>query len=139
MKKRGAQPLVLIVDEDRDACDFYLASLSYESFRCIQASHADAFERALALLPDLIIIDAPIFSVADGNAVQRFKHDPRTRAIPIVVASAHAREEHRDNAMLAGADGFFRKPVDLSQLTKEMRRLLAHSGRLEQGEGRKKP
>jgi two-component system chemotaxis response regulator CheY len=138
MKKRGAQPLVLVVDEDRDACDFYLASLSYEGFRCIQASHADAFERTLALLPDLIIIDAPIFSVANGNAVQRLKHDPRTRAIPIVIASAHAREQHRDNAMLAGADGFFRKPVDLCQLTKQMRRLVTHSPRLEQRAARKK-
>jgi DNA-binding response OmpR family regulator len=127
MKQRRAQPLILMVDEDPEACDLYRASFAYEGFRCIQASHADALDCARTRQPDLIIMDAVMLPEHSGDVVQRLKHEPATRGIPILIVSEHALDEHRANAARAGAGGFFAKPAQPGQLAKEIRRLLARS------------
>ena len=124
MKKQRAQPLILIVDEDADACDLYRASFAYEGFRCIQASHANAAQFARTRLPDLIIIDAVMLPEHSGDVVHRLKNDPATRDIPVLIVSEHALDEHRANAARAGAEGLFAKPPQPGQLAKEIRRLL---------------
>jgi DNA-binding response OmpR family regulator len=127
MKQRRAQPLILMVDEDPEACDMYRASFAYEGFRCIQASHEDAVDCARRRQPDLIIMDAVMLPDHSGDLVQHLRHEPATRGIPILIVSEHALDEHRENAARAGADGFFAKPAQPGQLAAEIRKLLARS------------
>ena len=61
----------------------------------------------------------------DGwEAVRRLKEDPQTQAIPLIMLTAHAFQEHRDRAAQVGADAFLAKPVLPDQLAAEIRRVL---------------
>ena len=63
----------------------------------------------------------------DGwEAVRLLKEDPDTRAIPLIMLTAHAFQEHRDRAAEVGADGFLAKPVLPDQLADEIRRVLKY-------------
>jgi two-component system alkaline phosphatase synthesis response regulator PhoP len=121
-------PLILIVDENADACEIYLGSLGQEGFRCLQAPDAEAVEIAATELPALIIMDV-LITPSNDEPLQRFKTDHRTRDIPILVVSSHALNLHRNSAMRAGADGFLTKPVLAAELVTQIRSLLHSSAR----------
>jgi DNA-binding response OmpR family regulator len=121
-------PLILIVDDNADAYEIYFGSLAQEGFRCLHAPEAEAVEIAATELPALIIMDA-LITPSNEEPLQRFKKDLRTRDTPILVVSAHALNQHRNNAMKAGADAFLAKPVLAADLVTQIRSLLNTSAR----------
>ena len=59
--------------------------------------------------------DLEIVTREDGKAglaavLDRIRRDPSTKAIPVVVLTAHAEEESRRRANEGGADAFVTKP-----------------------------
>ena len=83
----------------------------------------EAFEIARSDPPDLIIMDLRM-PVLDGfEAIRKIKGDPFTRNIPLLGVSAQAMAEDKINCLSAGADGFVTKPVEMSTLRKEIRRV----------------
>jgi two-component system sensor histidine kinase/response regulator len=59
---------------------------------------------------------------------RRLKQDERTRAVPVVMVTALREQEHRVNAMKAGADDFLSKPVDKTELLIRVKSLLRIKG-----------
>jgi CheY-like chemotaxis protein len=61
----------------------------------------------------------------DGwEATQRLKADGTTKKIPIIALTAHALEEDRQKAMLAGCDGYLAKPVEPRRVVQEVERFV---------------
>jgi CheY-like chemotaxis protein len=118
--------VILFVDDNVDACDIYAQLLPPEGFRCVITGGANAVEAALSHLPALIVMDGLI--LPNAEPVQRFKRDPRTRDIPILIVSAHAMKEERNQAMIAGADDFLAKPALPDDLLAHIRALVNRSG-----------
>jgi len=54
----------------------------------------------------------------------QLKADPATRAIPIVALTAHAMEEHRQRALVAGCDGYIAKPINTRTFVGEIEAML---------------
>lgn len=124
---RGGRPapLILVVDDNLDAREMYAMYLEYEGFRVMEAQNGhEAIEKTCADLPSLILMDASMPRLDGWDAVKRLKADPRTRAIPVLMVTGHAYEEHRARAAAVGADGFLAKPVLPDQLAREVRRVL---------------
>jgi CheY-like chemotaxis protein len=76
----------------------------------------EGVEMALALKPDLVLMDLRM-PVMDGyNAIHEIRVNPETNHIPIFVLSAWSGKRERDQARLLGADEFFVKPPDWNRL-----------------------
>jgi CheY-like chemotaxis protein len=121
-------PLVLIVDDNLDAREMYAMYLEHEGFRFSEAADGQAaIDQARRDKPDLILMDATMPRLDGWEAARLLKADAETKAIPLIMLTAHAFAEHRDRAAAVGADGFLAKPVLPDALAREIRRMLKSS------------
>jgi two-component system cell cycle response regulator DivK len=118
-------PLVLIVDDNVDAREMYAMYLEHEGFRSTEAGdgHA-AIDEAKRVKPDLILMDATMPRLDGWEAARLLKTDAETKAIPLIMLTAHAFAEHRDRAAAVGADAFLAKPVLPDALARAIRKML---------------
>jgi two-component system cell cycle response regulator DivK len=118
-------PMVLIVDDFDDNRQMYAEYLNYCGFRVAEASDgAEAVATAIALVPDIIVMDLSL-PVLDGwEATRRLKSDARTRHIPVVALTGHALEGHSVGAREAGCDAFLAKPCLPEKLLETVERML---------------
>lgn len=119
-------PRILIVDDFEDNRAMYAQFLTFSGFRVAEAANGvEALEKAVALVPDLIVMDLSL-PVMDGwEATRRLKRDERTRQIPVLALTGYALTAHSKGAQEAGCDAFVTKPCLPDQLVSEIRRLLA--------------
>jgi CheY-like chemotaxis protein len=121
-------PLVLIVDDNLDAREMYAMYLEHAGYRLAEAADGEiAIEIARRDRPALILMDATMPRLNGWEAARRLKSDPATRAIPLLMLTAHAFPEHRRQAREVGADGFLPKPILPDALAREIRRYLKES------------
>jgi len=67
-------------------------------------------EAALDTNPDLVILDVGLPRMDGWEVLERIRSDARTRAMKVLVLTAHAQEETRERADRGGADAFLTKP-----------------------------
>ncbi|MBI4645729.1 MAG: response regulator [Bacteroidia bacterium] len=75
-----------------------------------------ACEQALVKSPDLIILDWEMPVMTGIEAVRFLKSNPKTKDIPIIMATALTSSDHLSEAMDAGAMDYIRKPLDRIEL-----------------------
>jgi two-component system, cell cycle response regulator DivK len=113
--------LVLVVEDYQDAREMYAAYLRFSGFEVAEATDGvEAIERALELMPDIILMDLALPKMDGWEATRRLKTDERTRHIPIVALAGHA-----EGARQAGCDAFVTKPCLPDALVSEIQRMLA--------------
>ena len=119
------QPLVLLAEDFEDARELYRDYLEFSGFSVETASNGkDAIAQAIALQPDLILMDASM-PVLDGwQATRELKANPVTRHIPILALTAHAFDDARREARAVGCDGFVTKPCLPDDLVTRVRAAL---------------
>lgn len=119
------QPLVLLAEDFEDARELYRDYLEFSGFRVETATNGrEAIEQALALQPDIILMDASM-PVLDGwQATRALKADPATKHIPILALTAHAFDDARREAKSVGCDGFVTKPCLPDDLVAKIRAVL---------------
>jgi len=123
-------PLVLLAEDFEDARELYREYLEYSGFSVETATNGrEAIEKAIALQPDLILMDASMPILDGWQATRALKADPRTRSIPILALTAHAFEDAKQEARGAGCDGFITKPCLPDDLVTEVRATLEAAGR----------
>ena len=117
--------LVLIVEDFDDAREILSSMLQFYGFRVAEAVQGnEAVEKALRLLPDIVLMDLALPGMDGYQATRCLKSNPRTRKIPIIAVTAHALPEDEKKARDAGCDSFLTKPVHPTELLGEMRRFL---------------
>ena len=116
------------MDDYPDAREMYTEYLEFSGFDVVQAGNgAEALERALETIPDIILMDLSL-PVMDGwEATRRLKADKRTGRIPVVALTGHALAGISEGAKKAGCDAFVTKPCLPEDLVKEIRRVLDES------------
>jgi len=106
----------------------YAICLEQAGFRATEAGDGEsAIDLARREEPAVILMDATMPRMDGWEAARRLKTDPATRAIPLIMLTAHAFDEHRRRAADVGADAFLAKPVLPDVLALEIRRVLAVS------------
>jgi PAS domain S-box-containing protein len=73
-------------------------------------------ERAIALQPDLVLLDLHLPDLPGEEVLQRLWADPRTRGLRVAVLSADAMPAQRQRLLASGAIAYLTKPVDVRQL-----------------------
>ena len=120
------QPLILVVDDYQDAREMYAEYLQFSGFRVAEARNGnEAVEQALALKPDLILMDLSLPGMDGWEATRRLKADETTKHIPIVALTGHALAGASEGAKKAGCDSFVTKPCLPDDLVVEVRRMLS--------------
>ncbi len=117
------RPSVLVVDDDLDARTMY--GMYLRSMGCTVYTAADggvAVTQALALHPDVIVLDLAMPHVDGWAAAERLRRSPSTRAIPIVALTAIPGA--RESARMSGCNAFMAKPCLPQLLWCEIRLLL---------------
>lgn len=116
------KPICLVIDDSADIVRYlqmllepaYAVAVAYDGNRGI--------EKALELLPDVIISDV-MMPEKDGLEVCDFlKNDERTSHIPIILLTAKATVADRIEGLRRGADAYLQKPFNQEELFLQLKK-----------------
>jgi len=119
---------ILIVEDDANIAR--LLSVRPERIGHSVASVADgrqAFPAACAQSPALIMLDVMLPHVDGFQVAKQLKHDPRTRAIPIVMLTARTDGNSVIAGLDTGVDMYLSKPIDFPDVVRRIEALLARN------------
>ena len=106
---------VLVVDDDESVREYASAVLRMSGARVRTAPSArEALKSIAAAIPDVVITDIGMPEM-DGYALLRAireSSDPRVAELRVVVLTAYARPDDREQIAEAGFDGLLTKPVE---------------------------
>ena len=118
-------PRLLLVEdneESRDALSRHLRRKGYEVLTAVDGRQG--LEAARAGDPALVLMDMSLPGLDGWEATRLLKGDPRTRHIPVIALTAHAKAGDRERALAAGCDEYDTKPVEFARLLGKVRALL---------------
>ena len=115
---------VLVVDDNPEILSF-LSSILSKSYQVIGVSDGrQGIEKALEVVPDLIISDV-VMPETDGiSLVEKIKTDFRTSHIPVILLTAMETDETVMRGVKAGADLYLTKPFNPSLLKASIKSML---------------
>lgn len=123
MTSRGA-PLVLLV-EDNDEIRLLLKTSLGNNYRFAEAANGkEGLEKAITLIPDLIISDLMMPEMDGLELCTQVKADIRTQHIPFIMLTARAGEENKLSGLKTGADDYLVKPFNRDELNAKAHNLL---------------
>jgi two-component system, cell cycle response regulator DivK len=118
----STRPLALVIDDDDDTREMCAEVLRLEGFTVEGASDGqEALQKAVELLPDIIITDLSMPIMDGWETIRRLRADERTRRIPIIACTG---EEAPSGTHDSQADVLLAKPCPLDTLLLEVRQLL---------------
>ncbi|WP_207462061.1 response regulator [Azospirillum sp. SYSU D00513] len=119
---------VLVVDDAVTVRAYTRQVLTADGFAVEEAVNGiEGLERALAHPPDLLIVDINMVKMDGYTMLRVLRQEPSLRNVPAMMISTEAKDSDREQALLAGANWYFVKPVRPDALTAAARLL---TGRL---------
>jgi two-component system phosphate regulon response regulator PhoB len=116
---------VLIVEDEPAIAELIALNLRHEGYEIQLASNSHAAnEMVREALPDLIILDWMIPGESGVALAKRWRADPRTKDLPIIMLTARGQESDKVLGLDAGADDYVTKPFLTSELMARMRAVL---------------
>jgi PAS domain S-box-containing protein len=88
-----------------------------------ESSGAAGIERALAIRPDLVLVDLQLPDFDGHEVLRRLRADARTRSIPCVALSANAMREDVERGLASGFVDYWTKPIDFAVFIAALHRL----------------
>src|ERR1051326_2958741 len=76
----------------------------------------EALEKATTLEPNLILLDLELPDINGFQVLDRLRHDPKTRHIPVIMLTAHAKDSGFFEANRREGDVFMTKPYSPPEL-----------------------
>ena len=127
-----SRPIVLLAERDPTAAElerFFLRTEGYDVRLAFAVDEAE--EQWRASRPELAIVDLMISGGQGAQLCERLKRDDAGAVLAVSVLQAG------DDALIAGADAFLRKPLDPLELVSTVKDLLGASALVARpGEGR---
>jgi len=120
-----ASPVIVVIEDDPAIRLFLRTGLSAHGFNVFEADRGrQGIIEAGVRKPDLIILD---LGLPDMDGVDVIKAIREWSAMPIIILSARSTEQHKIDALDAGADDYLTKPFGLGELLARIRVALRHS------------
>jgi CheY-like chemotaxis protein len=119
---------IMVVEDHELSRDALSRRLERRGYRVVLAVDGEqAIRLGRSERPDLILMDLGLPRVDGWEATRQLKADPATQRIPIIVLSAHAMTNDRDQALQAGGDDFDTKPIRFQALLEKIEVLLTRA------------
>jgi DNA-binding response OmpR family regulator len=119
---RRALALVLIVNDDPDACEMLVRMVASKGYRSVGATNGDeATSRILTELPRCIVLDLDAGGIGTGLKVLdtiRSHNDRRVSTARVVVCADSPK--NRSFSFQSGADSFVVRPFHLDELVAQI-------------------
>ena len=100
---------ILLVEDEKNICDFISTSLSAQDYR-ISTAHTgkEALPIITSQCPDLILLD---LGLPDMDGMEIIRQVRTWSSVPIIVLSARTQEQEKVRALDLGADDYLTKPI----------------------------
>jgi|GEM_PF-2237421 len=122
---QGTSKKILVVDDVAENRAVAVGMLDQLGFEMIEAANgADGLKKAQALRPDLILMDLVMPGMDGLEATRRLRALPDFNDVPIIVVSASASADDRQQSLQAGANAFLPKPIEYEHLLAQIASLL---------------
>ena len=116
---------VLVVEDEADSMELVQGLLSHYGIQSVGASSG---EEALAVLedmsPTLIIMDLALPGLDGWGVLERLKANESLSNVPRVAITAFHTPELADQAIKAGFDAYFAKPLDATSFIRELQAIV---------------
>lgn len=117
-----ANGTILIAEDDLISQQVLRNFLSTEGFRLEFVDEGTGvMARALALMPELILLDVMLPGVDGFTLCKQLRGDPKLGDVPIIMLTALDDDDSRVKAIELGADEFLTKPVNEAELKARVR------------------
>ena len=125
MVDENPTPTVLAIDDSELIHRLLQTRLQGERLELHNAtSSADGLKKAIALNPDVILLDIAMDGMNGFELLEKLKEDPRTRNIAVIFISATSEAMDRVKGLDMGAIDFISKPFDAFELKARVRSAL---------------
>ena len=115
----------LVVEDESAIAELISINLRHAGHEVTVAATADEAQREIVkALPDLVLLDWMLPGQSGLALAQRWRADPRTRSLPIIMLTARADEADRVAGLDAGADDYLGKPFSTHELMARIRAVL---------------
>ncbi len=127
MKAHAAH--VLVADDEADVVDLVVQNLTAAGFQVSKAADGrEALEKAMRLLPSLVVLDLNMPLLSGTDVLRAIKGDQRTAGIAVVMLTARKEEVDRIVSFELGADDYLTKPFSPRELTLRVKSILSRRG-----------
>ena len=116
---------ILIVDDNaanRDTLEALLTSLGHE-LRFAQSGE-EALKKAIALPPDLILLDVNMPGMDGFEVCEKLRADSKLSGVPIVITTSLDDKKSKLRGIEVGADDFITKPIDGMEIRARVKMIL---------------
>src|SRR5215467_2345194 len=121
----GRKKTILLVDDSRMIHAIVENVLQDEDFELLHAfDGAEGYQKALAVMPDLIISDIDMPQMDGFEFCQRVKETAATEHIPVIMQSTRGSGLDIDKGFDAGANDYLIKPVNSDELLSRIHQIL---------------
>lgn len=121
---------ILLVEDNPATIEVMQQELELLGYDVVVAKDGvEAVELAATGLPDLIVMDIALPKLDGLQAASQIRANPKTKAIPILAATARALPEDRGKCLASGCDDYLAKPFTHRELGAAIERLLAEKAK----------
>ncbi len=111
---RGVDKKVLVVEDNELNLKLFCDLLRAHDYTAEPVRDGrEAIARAMAVRPDLIIMDIHLPHVSGLDLIVQLKADETLRAIPIMAVTAYAARGDEERIRAAGAEAYVSKPISV--------------------------
>ena len=116
---------ILLVEDNPATIDVIQKELEFLGYDCVVADDGKkGVDMATAHVPDLIIMDISLPKLNGLGATALIRQNPKTKAIPILAATARALPGDREKCLQGGCDDYIAKPFTHRELGAAIKKLL---------------
>jgi two-component system phosphate regulon response regulator PhoB len=118
-------PRILIVEDEPAIAELVAVNLRHNGLSPVWAEDGESAQREIdTVLPDAILLDWMLPGQTGLALARRWRADPRTRSIPILMLTARGDEPDKVAGLDAGADDYITKPFSTQELLARIRAVL---------------
>jgi DNA-binding response OmpR family regulator len=119
---------ILVVDDDPTVAEVVAGYLQRAGYLVDRAGDGKtALEQAVALGPDLVVLDLMLPEIDGLEVCRRLRAEPASRDIPVVMLTAKGDEHDRILGLELGADDYVTKPFSPRELVLRIQSVLRRS------------
>ncbi|MGA9522637.1 MAG: response regulator [Myxococcaceae bacterium] len=125
MSEAPEQRRVVLVEDDRESRELLATMLRDEGLEVLEAANGLKLISILhADHPDAIILDVNLSWIDGFELCRSVKQNEEFRDIPVVFVSGRTSLEDIRRGFEAGAQAYFRKPLDFEALVSKLREII---------------